>query len=166
MPHVGQKRLVIEVVALLVGVDENEIERLLRTEAGQQFARVAEPQFDPVLHAGPDPVTPGDARPLEFLVEADQFAAGKQPARDADRAAAGERADFHCPFRADERDQQGHQAALIGADRHVRDFAEVLRLLAQRLEDRIVRVRALRQRCSRRARPSGECIGRHDQDRL
>ena len=70
------------------------------------------------VDARPRPRPPGDGRVLLADVAAQQVAAGRQAAGDADRREPGERADLDGLAGADEAGEQRQQGALVGADLH------------------------------------------------
>jgi hypothetical protein len=66
--------------------------------------------------------------------------AGRKASRDADRAGTGEGSDLDGMLGLDQGDEEGQQAAFVGADRHLGDLAELERLLPQGVQDGILRI--------------------------
>jgi branched-chain amino acid transport system ATP-binding protein len=81
-------------VAVLVGVDERQVEQLGIGKRAQRVHGRAEPQLYPVREPRLLPVLPRDRGPLLVDVAADQPPAPAQPPGDADRGVAGKGADL------------------------------------------------------------------------
>ena len=107
-------------------------------------------QLDAVGDAGALPRAPGDRGPLLGHVAAQQPAVGGEPARDAQRRVAGERADLDRRARAEQPREHREERALLGRDLHARDRAERARLVDQRELHRVGR-RAVPDEVRRRA---------------
>jgi LacI family transcriptional regulator len=103
-------------VAVLVGVDEREVEQFGIRQRAQRLDGRAKPQLYPVLQGRLLPVLPGYRGPLLVDVTAKQPSAVRQPAGDADRGVPGERADLDGRRGPGELGQQGHERPLLGGD--------------------------------------------------
>src|SRR2546422_735114 len=118
-PAAAQQRkraLVIVLVVLLVGIDEDEIERPL--ELRQRLERRREPQLDLVLDARLLPEAARERGPLGVDVAAQYAAIRGQRERDREGAVAGERADLQAASGADRLHEKRHELSLVGADLH------------------------------------------------
>jgi LacI family transcriptional regulator len=127
-------------VAVLVGVDEREVEQLLIRQRAQRLDGRAEPQLYPVLQGRLLPVLPGYRGPLLVNVAAKQPSAVRQPAGDADRGVPGEGADLDGRRGPGDLGQQGHERSLLGGDGQTGLVREqVSGLVRQVPEDRVRR---------------------------
>ena len=127
--------LVVGGVLLLVGVDEGEVELLRVGQGAQRVERGADPHLDPVRDARALEIRPRDLRPVLVDLTREQPPVGTQPAGDADRGVAGERAHLERPAGADRPHQQGEERALVGRDLHHGHVAERLGLPGELRED-------------------------------
>jgi LacI family transcriptional regulator len=103
-------------VAVLVSVDEREVEQLLIRQRAQRLDGRAEPQLDPVLQSRLLPVLPGYRGPLLVDVTANQPSAVRQPAGNADRGVPGKGADLDGRRGPGELSEQRHERPLLGGD--------------------------------------------------
>jgi LacI family transcriptional regulator len=127
-------------VAVLVGVDEREVEQFGIRQRAQRLDGRAEPQLYPVLQSRLLPVLPGYRGPLLVDVTAKQPSAVRQPAGDADRGVPGEGADLDGRRGPGELGQQGHERPLLGGDGQTGLVREQVSGLVRQLpEDRVRR---------------------------
>src|SRR5271156_3330502 len=122
--HPLQNFLVVSRVVRLVSVDECEVEGV---RCGQRLQRLGgggplERYF--VRDAGALPIAAPEAGPFFVDVAAQQLTVGGQCSGHAQRAVAGERADFDGGARADCSDEDSHEGALLGSDLHPADPAQ------------------------------------------
>jgi LacI family transcriptional regulator len=131
-------------VAVLVGVDEREVEQFGIRQRAQRLDGRAEPQLYPVLQGRLLPVLPGHRGPLLVDVTAQQPSAVRQPAGDADRGVPGEGADLDGRRGPGELGQQGHERPLLGGDGQAHLVGEQVRGLVRQLPEDGVRRAAVR----------------------
>jgi LacI family transcriptional regulator len=131
-------------VAVLIGVDEREVEQFGIRQRAQRLDGRAKPQLYPVLQGRLLPVLPGHRGPLLVDVTAQQPSAVRQPAGDADRGVPGERADLDGRRGPGELGQQGHERPLLGGDGQAHLVREQVSGLVRQLPEDGVRRAAVR----------------------
>jgi LacI family transcriptional regulator len=131
-------------VAVLVGIDEREVEQLLIRQRAQRVDGRAESQLYPVREARLLPVLPGHRGPLLVDVAAHQPSAVRQPPGNADRGVPGEGADLDGRRGPGDLGQQGHERPLLGGDSQVGLVRELLSGLVRQLPEDGVRRAAVR----------------------
>jgi LacI family transcriptional regulator len=131
-------------VAVLVGIDEREVEQLLVRQRAQRVDGRAESQLYPVREARLLPVLPGHRGPLLVDVTAQQASAVRQPPGNADRGVPGEGADLDGGRGPGDLGQQGHERPLLGGDGQVGLVRELLSGLVRQLPEDGVRRAAVR----------------------
>jgi LacI family transcriptional regulator len=131
-------------VAVLVGIDEREVEHLLIGQRAQRVDGRAEPQLYPVREARLLPVLPGYRGPLLVDVTAHQPSAVRQPPGNADRGVPGEGADLDGRRGPGDLGQQGHERPLLGGDGQVGLVREQVSGLVRQLPEDGVRRAAVR----------------------
>jgi LacI family transcriptional regulator len=131
-------------VAVLVGIDEREVEQLLVRQRAQRVDGRAESQLYPVREARLLPVLPGHRGPLLVDVTAHQPSAVRQPPGNANRGVPGEGADLDGRRGPGDLGQQGHERPLLGGDGQVGLVRELLSGLVRQLPEDGVRRAAVR----------------------
>jgi LacI family transcriptional regulator len=131
-------------VAVLVGIDEREVEQLLIRQRAQRVDGRAESQLYPVREARFLPVLPGYRGPFLVDVTAHQPSAVRQPPGNADRGVPGEGADFDGRRGLGDLGQQGHERPLLGGDSQVGLVREQVSGLVRQLPEDGVRRAAVR----------------------
>src|SRR5439155_3990688 len=111
-------------VALLVGVDEGEIDLRRPRQGAKRVEGRRDLQRDALGDAGPREVAPRDGRPLLAHVAAQEVAARGEPARDGDGAVAREGADLDGAARADQASEPAEERRLLDRDLHQTDRSE------------------------------------------
>ena len=136
-----QHVLVVGDVALLVRVDEGEVERAVHL--AEQLDRLADAVIDPVGDAGFLGVPPRDCGRLLVHVQARDPPALGEVERHRDRGVAREGADLEHVARAGEPDEPAEKLALERADHHLRHGGGGAGLLLEPAEEVRVRRRVL-----------------------
>jgi LacI family transcriptional regulator len=131
-------------VAVLVSIDEREVEQFLIGQRAQRLDGRAEPQLYPVREGRLLPVLPGYRGPLGVDVTAQQPSAVRQPAGDADRGVPGKGADLERRSGPGDLGQQGHERPLLGGDSQTGLIGEQVSGLVRQLPENGVRRAAVR----------------------
>jgi hypothetical protein len=135
-PALGQLRqdgFVVVDVVLLVGVDEDEVERAL--ERFERLERGPDAVIDPIGDAGFLGIAAGDRGRLLIDVEADNPAALGQVERHRDRGVAGEGADLEDSLGPREPDEPAEELPLERPDHHLGPVADRAGLLLEAAEE-------------------------------
>ena len=116
----GQGLLVVVDVALLVGVEEDQVEGRVVGQRAQRLQRVAEHHADLPPVGAPVEERSRHAGGLGVAVAGEELAVVGQALGHAERGVAGEGPDLEDAARPEECDQQLEQGALHAADLHLR----------------------------------------------